>query len=144
MLPNIQLFLDHLASQTPYTIIDDARGVAPGGPIQLDITNDRKTIASLVIKTMNPIGVAPDDLANYVITDITIDNATVLKPSHSDTADSLCNRIEETVRRPYLSPRLPRQHRAAGALSTSQTYGRHFEIKHRCKFVAVPPYHMTS
>lgn len=134
MLPNIKLFLDQLTSERTYSIIHDSRGIAPGGPIQIDITNDRKTIASLVVKTMDPIGVAPEDLNNYVVTEVTIDNATVLKPSHRDTPQTLCVQISNIIRAPHLPPQQKQPFPASRA--GAQSFGRHFQIKHRCKFVA--------
>jgi len=53
----------------------DSRGVSPGGTMSLDLVRDHRCFATLSIKSIHEANASFNDVDNYRITHLTIDNA---------------------------------------------------------------------
>src|SRR5712691_5869831 len=97
-MPQVSAFLQQIKSSFINAIIlSDYRGISPGGTITLDLSRGHTPFATLVIRSLHP---TTDQFANtdsYVITEVTIDNAEVIRLRKPTSAVNLWERVESLI-----------------------------------------------
>jgi len=117
-------------------IVNDKRGIVPGGFLEIDLILSRVNSTSLLIKSVHPIGERFENPECYSITEITIDSSDVIRKRQPISASDLCTTVLQIIRRRFdartqrnRGPRSFRHQRPSNL--ANRTARGHFSIKHQ-------------
>lgn len=149
-MPPVTAFLQQIRNSFINAIITtDSRGVTPGGTVILDLSRGHNPFATLLIRSIHPRQDQYSAPESYHITEITIDNAEVIKLRRPVSPEELWQQVEKLIQdrhdrainamrdlqgrnhqgnghgqRPRHSRRYRQQNRHAGALSRLSSSGQ--------------------
>lgn len=146
-------------AQITINIINDSRGVSPGGTMILDLVRGNRCFATLLIRTLHPVAKEQfNAVDNYSVTEVSIDNAEVLQIRRPVTAQELWTKLDTLLRERHIRAkealsRLPRSntpsHRYSERAERSQQphssqpgcyqpppYSPRYKHRHRRRFPA--------
>lgn len=110
-MPLISNLLDQIRNaEITINVINDSRGVSPGGTMVVDLVRGHRCFATLLIRTLHPA--AREQFGNinhYRVTEVSIDNAEVILIRQPTTAAELWAKLNSLLRE--------RHNRAKEALS---------------------------
>ena len=97
-MPPVTAFLEQIRSSFIKAIITtDARGVTPGGTVILDLSRGHNPFATLLIRSIHPRQDQYSFPESYRITEITIDNAEVIKLRRPVSPEELWQQVEKLI-----------------------------------------------
>ena len=149
-MPLVTDFLNELKHRgLQPTVIADRRALIPGGMVQVDLLPPtRVTTASLIIKSVHPIGQRFEDANCYVITEIVVDDCDVISPSAALSASHLydllsrCPSLNSStgLSQPQHDEQDRQQHSRRSRWRRRRfNNSNHFAVTHRCKFARYRP-----
>jgi len=110
-MPLISNLLEQIRNaEITINVINDSRGVSPGGTMVLDLVRGHRCFATLMVRTLHPAAKEQfNNIDHYRITEVSIDNAEVIRIRKPTTAADLWTKLNSLLR--------DRHNRAKEALS---------------------------
>lgn len=97
-MPPVTAFLEQIRSSFIKAIITtDSRGITPGGAVILDLSRGHNPFATLLIRSIHPRQDQYSTPESYRITEITIDNAEVIKLRRPVSPEELWQQVEKLI-----------------------------------------------